>query len=203
MRWSPDDGTILFDSLRYESVDSGPSDVYTIPSTGGDDGESRFVRCPQTSALYLRDDGSRVYYLSGDVKDSAELPALRSANPDGSDRACRRRKGHGFVGRFAAGRHEGGRRTVRLRRLPAGNSRCSTSTVPAIRICARSISRTAALANVTPPKGEAWSCTVSHDGSRVAYLYSDFMHPADVYVRLTSGGPAADHERQRRRTLHR
>ncbi len=28
--WSPDDRTILFDSLRYESVDSGPNDVYTI-----------------------------------------------------------------------------------------------------------------------------------------------------------------------------
>ena len=31
--WSTDDRTILFDSLRYESVDSGPSDVYTIPSS--------------------------------------------------------------------------------------------------------------------------------------------------------------------------
>ncbi|MGA8383813.1 MAG: hypothetical protein WB687_00845, partial [Candidatus Cybelea sp.] len=33
--WSPDDKTILFDSLRYAAVDSGPSDVYVIPSTGG------------------------------------------------------------------------------------------------------------------------------------------------------------------------
>ena len=29
--WSPDDRTILFDSLRSESVDAGVNDVYTIP----------------------------------------------------------------------------------------------------------------------------------------------------------------------------
>ncbi len=33
--WSPDDRTIAFDSLRYETVDAGPNDVYFIPSDGG------------------------------------------------------------------------------------------------------------------------------------------------------------------------
>src|SRR5665213_695520 len=33
--WSPDDRTIAFDSLRYESPSLGPNDIYTISSKGG------------------------------------------------------------------------------------------------------------------------------------------------------------------------
>jgi dipeptidyl aminopeptidase/acylaminoacyl peptidase len=44
------------------------------------------------------------------------------------------------------------------------------------------------LTDVTPAKGEAWSCSVTRDGSRAAYLYSDFTHPADVYVVDLHGG---------------
>ena len=83
--WSPDDRTILFDSLRYESVDSGPSDVYTIPSTGGAM-QKLASPLPGNGGFFFSNDGSRIYFLSADVKDAAELPALVSANPDGSGR---------------------------------------------------------------------------------------------------------------------
>ncbi len=47
---------------------------------------------------------------------------------------------------------------------------------------------TGSFRDVTAPKGEAWSCSVSRDGKTAAYLYSDFTHPADVYgVDLSSG----------------
>ena len=47
---------------------------------------------------------------------------------------------------------------------------------------------TGSFRDLTAPKGEAWSCSVSRDGKTVAYLYSDFTHPADVYaVNVTTG----------------
>ena len=83
--WSPDDRTILFDSLRYEAVNGGPSDVYTIPSTGGAM-QKLTSPLPGNGGFFFSSDGSRIYFLSADVKDSAELPALVSANRDGSAR---------------------------------------------------------------------------------------------------------------------
>jgi dipeptidyl aminopeptidase/acylaminoacyl peptidase len=64
--WSPDDKTILFDSLRYETVDSGPSDVYVIPSTGGAM-QKLASPLPANNGAFFGADGHRVYYLSGDV----------------------------------------------------------------------------------------------------------------------------------------
>ena len=82
--WSPDDKTILFDSLRYESVDSGPSDVYVIPSAGGAMAKLTST-LPANNGLFFDAGGQHVYYLSGDVKDAAQLPALVSAKSDGSE----------------------------------------------------------------------------------------------------------------------
>ncbi len=184
--WSPDDRTILFDSLRYESVDSGPSDVYTIPSTGGAM-QKLSSSLPGNGGFFFSSDGSRIYFLSADVKDAAELPALVSANSDGSARRvivardtvswgdsllADMKEGGGLCGWPLRGGKEAllnvdGPGYSNLRRLDLTNG---------------------SLVDATPPKGEAWSCTVSQDGSRVAYLYSDFTHPADVYVVDIPGG---------------
>lgn len=184
--WSPDDRTILFDSLRYESVDSGPSDVYTIPSTGGAM-QKLASPLPGNGGFFFSNDGSRIYFLSADVKDAAELPALVSANPDGSGRRvivardtvswgdtllADMKEGGGLCGWPLPGGKEAllnldGAGYSNLRRLDLTNG---------------------SLSDVTARKGEAWSCTVSQDGGRVAYLYSDFTHPADVYVTGVHGG---------------
>jgi dipeptidyl aminopeptidase/acylaminoacyl peptidase len=186
--WSPDDRTILVDSLRYESVDSGPNDVYTMPSTGG---TMRKVASPLPAnyGFLFSNDGQRVYFLSSDVKDAAEQPALVSANLDGSGRRtivahdnvswgdsllADMKEGGGLCGAPMPGATQvllnvdgPGYANLRLLNLTDGSLR-----------------------EVTPPRGEAWSCTVSHDGKRVAYLYSDFTHPADVYVADVPGGAA-------------
>ena len=78
--WSPDDRTILFDSLRYESVDSGRSDVYTIPSAGGS--MQRVASpLPANNGLFFGSASNRVYLFSGDVKDAAELARARFFKP--------------------------------------------------------------------------------------------------------------------------
>jgi dipeptidyl aminopeptidase/acylaminoacyl peptidase len=184
--WSPDDSAILFDSLRYESVDSGPSDVYTISSKGGTI-ERVVSPLPANGGFFLSSDGNRVYFLSGDVKDPAELPALVVANRDGYDR-------HVIVARDTVAWGD----SV-LADMKEGGGLCG-SPLPGGRLALVNVSgpgyanlRAFDLTNgsstdVTPPKGEAWSCTVTSDGRKIAYLYSDFSHPADVYVVDPSGG---------------
>jgi dipeptidyl aminopeptidase/acylaminoacyl peptidase len=184
--WSPDDRTILLDSLRYESVDAGTSDVYTISSTGG---ALRKVASsfPANNGFFIAPNG-RVYFLSAVVSGWApELPAFVSANPDGSDPSvivahdtiswgdsllADMKEGGGFCGWPLPGG-----RGVLLNVDGPGYSNLRTLDLT-----------NGSLADVTPGKGEAWSCTISLDARRVAYLYSDFAHPADVYVADLSGG---------------
>lgn len=190
--WSPDDRTIMFDSLRYESVDNGPNDVYTIPSTPLRAGPEALAKVssplPANYGFTFSNDGRRVYFLSGDVKDAAERPALVSTNLDGSDRrTVIARNGVGWGDTLLADMKEGGglcgwplpgRERLLINLDGPGYSNLRTIDVS-----------DGTIADVTPPRGEAWSCTISRDGNRVAYLYSDFMHPADVYVAQLDGGP--------------
>ncbi len=184
--WSPDDSSILFNSLRYESVDSGPSDVYLIPSAGGPMRKLASA-LPANVALFFGRDGSRVYYLTGDVKDSAELPALVEARSDGADaRIITPHDTTSWGDSLLADMKEGGGFCAAP--LPSGNRAVLNVDGPGY-----SNLRTLDLANgafrdLTPPAGEAWSCSVTRDGTRVAYLYSDFTHPADVYVTSANGG---------------
>ena len=184
--WSPDDKTILFDSLRYAAVDSGPSDVYVIPSTGGAM-QKLASTLPANNGLFFGAGGHRVYYLSGDVKDAAERPALVSANGDGSD--ARVIVAHDTVpwgDSLLADMKEGGGFCGSP--LPSGNLALLNIDGPGYANLRTLDLANGALADITPPRGEAWSCSVSRDGQHVAYLYSDFTHPADVYVVNVSGG---------------
>ncbi|MBV9720043.1 MAG: S9 family peptidase [Candidatus Eremiobacteraeota bacterium] len=191
--WSSDDRTILFDSLRYEAVDSGPSDVYTIPSTPttsaatGSAMQKVTSPLPANNGFFFSHDGRRVYFLSADVKDSAERPALVSANLDGSDRRTIVPPNTvGWGDTLLADMKEGGglcggpvgdRETMLLNVDGPGYSNLRTLNLTS-----------GSFSDVTPAKGEAFSCTVTTDGSRVAYLYSDFTHPAELYIADTSGG---------------
>lgn len=184
--WSPDDRTILFDSLRNESVDGGTNDVYTIASTGGTM-QKIASPLPSNFGFFLSGDGKRAFFLSGDIKDAAELPAVVSANLDGSDR------------RIVVARDTVQLGDTLLADMKEGGGLCGWP-LPGGKVALLNVDgpgyaniRTLDLANgtlhdITPATGEAWSCTVTSDGARVAYLYSDFAHPADVYVADTKTG---------------
>jgi dipeptidyl aminopeptidase/acylaminoacyl peptidase len=184
--WSSDDKTILFDSLRYATVDSGPSDVYVIPSTGGAM-QKLASTLPANNGMFFGAGGHRVYYLTGDVKDAAERPALVSANGDGSDaRVIVARNTVPWGDSLLADMKEGGGFCGWP--LPSGNLALLNIDGAGYANLRTLDLSTGALRDITPPRGEAWSCSVSRDGQRVAYLYSDFTHPADVYVADVSGG---------------
>ncbi len=184
--WSPDDGAILFDSLRYDSVDGGPSDVYTIPSAGGTM-QKVASPLPANNGVFFGADGRRVYFLSGDVKDAAERPALVAANVDGSGRSVIvQRNAVGWGDTLLADMKEGG--GLCAWRLPDGKRALLNMDGPGYANLQMLDLAGGEFRAVTPARGEAWSCSISRDGARVAYLYSDFTHPADVYVAGTNGG---------------
>ncbi len=192
--WSPDDATILFDSLRYESVNSGASDVYTIPSIGASTPLSagsamQKVASPVAAngGFFFNGDGSRVYFLSGDVTDAAEQPALVAANRDGSDRrTIVARDTVPWGDSLLADMKEGG--GLCAWPLQSGNLALLNMDGPGYSNLRTLDLGSGSFTDVTPSKGEAWSCSVSRDGKQVAYLYSDFAHPADVYVTNVGNG---------------
>ncbi|MGA2759540.1 MAG: S9 family peptidase [Candidatus Cybelea sp.] len=184
--WSPDDKTMLFDSLRYEAVDSGPNDVYAIPSAGGAM-QKLTSTLPANNGFFFDATGRHVYYLSGDVKDAAQLPALVSANADGTEpRVLVARDTVSWGDTLLADMKEGG--GLCGAPLPSGNLALLNIDGPGYANLRTLDLNTGALRDVTPPHGEAWSCSVSRDGRQIAYLYSDFTHPADVYVTNIDGG---------------
>jgi dipeptidyl aminopeptidase/acylaminoacyl peptidase len=184
--WSPDDRTILFDSLRYESVDAGPNDVYTMPSTGGTMQKVASTQ-PGNFGLFFGSDGQRVYFLSGGFKDAAELPAFVSSKPDGSDRSVvTARDTVGWGDTLLADMKEGG--GLCGWPLPGGKQAILNVDGPGYSNLRTMDLTSGSFTDVTPPRGEAWSCSITADGSKVAYLYSDFLHPADVYVADVKGG---------------
>lgn len=185
--WSPDDRTILFDSLRYESPDAGPNDVYTIASTSGSSMQKVASPLPANFGMFFGSDGRRVYYLSGDVKDAAQLPALVSAKPDGSDRlVVAQRDTVSWGDTLLADMKEGG--GLCGAPLPGGTQALLNVDGPGYSNLRTVDLTNGSMTDVTPPKGEAWSCSMTTDGSKAAYLYSDFLHPADVYIADVKGG---------------
>jgi dipeptidyl aminopeptidase/acylaminoacyl peptidase len=185
--WSPDDRSIAFNSLRYDSVDAGPNDVYIMPSTGGAPPQKLASTEVANNGLFFSGDGSRVYFLRGGVTDSAELPALVSSRLDGGD-------AHVVVAKNLVSWGDTMNSDVK-----EGGNFCGLPFANATRALINADGpgyanlrvldlQSGALADLTPPRGEAWACSLTRDEKTAAYVYSDFTHPAEVYVINTGTG---------------
>jgi dipeptidyl aminopeptidase/acylaminoacyl peptidase len=184
--WSPDDKTIAFNSTQFDNVDAGASDEYVVASAGGD-----ARKLPSTdvsnNALFFASDGSVLYSFHGGVKDSAEYPAMVSSNLDGSGTKVVVAKDQVSWGdTLLADMKEGGGLCGGA--LPGGARALLNVDGPGYANLRFLDFQKGTLTDFTPPKGEAWSCSMSRDGKNVAYLYSDFTHPADVYVANVTDG---------------
>jgi dipeptidyl aminopeptidase/acylaminoacyl peptidase len=186
--WSPDDRSIAFNSLRYDSVDSGPNDVYAMSPAGGEPQKMASGDVANYGAFFSRD-GTHIFSLRGGVTDSAGLFALVSSKPDGTDPQVVVAKNQvSFGDSLLADMKEGGG-TCGVP-LPDGTHALVNVDGPGYANLRSLDLQSGKLQDVTPPRGEAWSCTVSRDGKTAAFLYSDFTHPADVYVvALPSAAP--------------
>lgn len=186
-QWSPDDKTIAFNSLRREVVDSGPNDIYTIAATGGAIHKLASPDASNNLLFYSHAASDVVYSLDGGVEDPAEYGALVASHLDGSGRRDVIAKNTLSWGDdLLADMKEGGGLCGDI----VGADRAAIMNVngPGYANLVRIDLQTGALTDVTPKNGEAWACTISHDGSQIAYLRSDFSHPVDLYVTAANGG---------------
>jgi len=178
--WSPDDRTILFDSLQRESVDQGPNDVYIVSANGGQPSKlpSEDVA---NNGLFYSVDGNRILTFRSGVTDNAAYASLDSTKIDGNDAQTIVAKNTVSWGDSVLGdmREDGG---LCMRPLPNGKQALVNVDGPGYSNLRIVDLANGELTDVTAPKGEAWSCSISADGKTAAYLYSDFTHPADVYV---------------------
>ncbi|HEY5258857.1 MAG TPA: S9 family peptidase [Candidatus Baltobacteraceae bacterium] len=185
--WSPDDRTLALDSLRSNSIYAGPNDIYTMPSTGGALTKLASSERANGGETYANA-GNRLWFFSGGVLDPDEYPALVWADPSGANRHSLIDKNtYSWGDSLLADMKEGGGLCGPL--FAPGDAWFVTNVDgPGYSNLRKVDASTGALTNLTPPHGEAWSCSMSRDARTVAYLYSDFMHPADVYVVGTGGG---------------
>jgi dipeptidyl aminopeptidase/acylaminoacyl peptidase len=184
-RWSPDDKTIAFDSLRYHSPSLGPNDIYTIPSRGGT--MHKLASNQPANGLLDFDRGREVWFFSGGVLDPAEFPALVRARPDGSDRKtvvpgntidfgdsvlADMGEPGGLCGPFFA---------------PHEAFALLNVEQPGYSALAKLDVKTGRVTTLTGA-GEASECSMDSSGRYAAYTLSDFTHPREVYViDLTTG----------------
>jgi dipeptidyl aminopeptidase/acylaminoacyl peptidase len=177
--WSFDDGVIVFNSLRYDSVDGG-NDVYTVAATGGDL-HKMASDLPTNNIYFVSRRSPRLIYGASNTTDPAEYPAMRWANFDGTNvDEFVKKNTLSFGDSLLADMKEGGGPCGDF--FPDERHALINADGPGYANLRVLDLATGAVTDLSPRKGEAWSCTISRDGKRVAYLYSDFTHPADVYV---------------------
>ena len=124
---------------------------------------------------------------SGGVADTAEYPALVETALDGSARREIVAKNTVAWGNSALAdmKNPG----PPCGPLPiAGGALVTDASGPGYANLVRVDARSGAVASLTPERGEAFDCSVTRDGAQVAYLFSDFTHPAELYVAGTASG---------------
>ncbi len=181
--WSPDDRNIAFNSLQRESVNGGSGDVYIVSSSGGTPQKLATTQESNNGLSYLST--GDLALLRGGVQDNAEQAELVISDASGNQRVAVAKNTTGWGDSLLADMKEGG--GLCGAPLPDGNFLLNVNG-PGYSNIRTLDTKTGSFSNVTPPRGEAWSCSTTLDGKTVAYLFSDFTHPADVWISSVSGG---------------
>ena len=177
--WSANDKTLVFSSVRYDPID-GANDIYAVSANGGALTKLHSDQ-PVNNPLFVSRKNNQLLYAASGVKDPAEYPALRWANFDGSNaREVLAKNTVSLSDSLLADMKEGGGPCGDV--FPDERRMLTNADGPGYSNLRILDLQTGALRDLTPPRGEAWSCTLSADGKRVAYLYSDSQHPADLFV---------------------
>lgn len=183
--FAPDDRTIAFNSLRRDVPTLGEDDIYTIPVSGG---QMRLLHSDR-----LASDGptfghtpDRLWYFSGGIEDPAEYPALVSSRIDGTqlNRLVPKnvyawgdavitdtKEGGGLCGPWFA---------------PDDKHFVLNVNGPGYSKLVKVDATDGSMTDLTGSDGEAFNCTLSADGKTIAYAFSDFVHPAEVYAVSTT-----------------
>ena len=179
--WSPDDSHIAFSSTRRDSPKAGLADIYVIPSAGGAMQRIESPNEANTQPAYARS-GNRLYFFSGNVEDSAAYPAFVAASPGDPTQTTL----------VAPNTYQWGDWVLADLKMPGAI--CGPLFTPGNRAIVTDISTpggstliaidagSGSVTKLTTGAGEVADCTMSADGSTIAYTCADFTHPAEVCV---------------------
>jgi dipeptidyl aminopeptidase/acylaminoacyl peptidase len=175
--WSPDDTRIAFSSTRRASPRVGVSDIYTISSRGG---VMQRVTSDKEANMQPAYGGKQLYFFSANVEDSAAYPAL-VARENGATSTL-----------VAPNTYQWGDWVLADLGMPGAI--CGPLFTPDNRTLITDIStpgastliaidrHTGAVTKLTNGAGEVANCSMSANGSMLAYTCADFLHPAEVCV---------------------
>ena len=179
--WSADDRTLAFASHHLDTPRVKESTIYTVASTGGPTATLRSTQSASTDPSFLHG-RQQLAYFSSNVLDSAEYPALIISMTDGSQART-----------IVAGNTLAwGDAVLGDLRMPGGP--CGLLLTPDDLHVITNVTRPGA-ANLVSIEvktgraqplgrtdGEAFDCSMSADGSRVAYVFADFTHPPEAHI---------------------
>ncbi|HET7814991.1 MAG TPA: hypothetical protein VFL13_11520 [Candidatus Baltobacteraceae bacterium] len=177
--WSPDDKTIAFNSLRYDTVYGGPNDIYTIPAAGG--AMHKIASAAISNGLLGYDRSGRLWTLRSGVKDPAAFPALVVSGANGANaRTVIAPKTVDLGDTVLADMGEPGGLCGPWF-APGDRFAIADENLPGFSAIVKVDPSTGALTQLTQ-NGEAAECTMNSSGTLVAYTRTDFTHPREVYV---------------------
>lgn len=185
--WSADDASIVFNSYRAVDVDAFRDDVYVVAASGGAMRKLPLAHAAN-DAPTLSHDG-RLWYFVTSHPDPAGYPGVAVADAAGAhERVVVPENTVAFGDAVLTDQREGG----------AG---CGPIFEPQDRWFVADVSRegrtelvrfdaqTGAPQRVVAAGGEIVDCSMSADGSRIAFVRSDATHPAELFVVDGAGEP--------------
>ncbi len=183
--WSFDDAHIAYSSSVVEAPKAFTSDLFTVDPSGG---TPRLVASPNEangSAGFLRN--GRLLSFAKNVDDSASYPALVSSDLTGGERTTIIPADRTLFGDWLLADLKMPGATCGPLVLPGDAALVTNASAPGTTRLVRVALATGALTTLTPA-GEASDCTLSADGARLAYVFADFTHPAEVHLLNTASG---------------
>ncbi|MBV9270831.1 MAG: S9 family peptidase, partial [Candidatus Eremiobacteraeota bacterium] len=179
-QWSPDDRTIVFDSLRRNSPSLGPNDIYTIAVTGG--AMHRVPSSLTSNAIFGIDRRGRLWSTRGGIQDPAEYPQLVVSGLDGSNARTVWEKNKVSLG------------DIVLADMGEPGGLCGPFFSPDNRFAVFNVSApgytklvkldtaTGAMTDLTRDNGTVAECSMDAQGKRVVYTFGDFTHLRELYT---------------------
>ncbi len=186
--WSPDDRSIAFTSLRKDTPTIGNSDIYVIRSRGGRMRKVPFGHAATTAPVFGPD--GTIYALSGGVDDTASYPALVHETLSGNARRIVVAPKIVVWGDWVLADLKMPGAVCGPWITPDGRNIVTDVAGPGITRLVRVDTATGAIHDIVTTPGEVSDCTLSANGRRVAYAFSTFASPAEVYVADVRTGTA-------------
>jgi dipeptidyl aminopeptidase/acylaminoacyl peptidase len=185
--WSPDDKTIAFNAYHGTDPYGLRDDIYLMPSSGG---AARAIPLDPVGndGPAWAPDGSGLYYYQSVDHDQAAYPAVAFTSLTGTvQRVLIPKDTVAWGDAVITDTTEGGGGCGLLFE-PGGRWFVADVSTPGASELERYDVQTGTATLITGGDREIRDCSMSDDGSQIAFTASDALHPAEVFVVPTAGG---------------